>query len=250
MLNKNRFLFRIYGDSLTMARSEAGIFYFDTYWNILAEKCSEIWKPVHISSYVRHNPGMTIIDLYNQYVTDSCYFLEVAGDILIIHCGICDCAPRPIPKSLRDSISRLPVVIRNPIVKFLHKFRSKLLRLGLSWRVVDPERFREIYQAFLQKAVKEVPYVCVINIAPTTPKNDEHSPGLSSSIELYNKIIKDIVDSISTNNLFLLDVHSEILSRENALEIFINKTDGHHLTKEGHLFYADLFLRKVISELK
>ena len=205
---------------------------------------------MYVSSYIRHNPGMTVVDLYGQYITDLSYFGEASGDLLIIQCGICDCAPRPIPLSLRKTISSLPAILRNIIVKFLHRFRSKLLRLGLSWQVVDPERFREIYQAFVQKAVKEVPYVCVINIAPTTPQTEKQSPGLSSSIELYNKIIMDIVVAMSANNLFLLDVHSEILSQENALEKVINKKDGHHLTKEGHLFYADLFFRKVFPKLK
>ena len=250
MPSENRFLFRVYGDSLSMARAEAGIAYHDTYWNIIAEKCAEKWKPAHVGTYVRHNPGWTVIDLLNQYSTDSAYFGGTPGDLLILQCGICDCAPRPVSVPAREKISRMPKGIRGVIVDFLHKNRPRLLRSGISWRVVEPDRFREVYQVFLRKVVKELPYVCVINIAPTTKKNEEHSPGLSASIELYNQIIKDIVDSISANNLLLLDVHREILTQENALERCINQTDGHHLTKDGQLLYAEMFFSKVLPALK
>ena len=72
----------------------------------------------------------TIISLYSDYKNDIGYFTG-KKDVLIIHEGVVDCAPRPLPLFVRNSISRLPAILKSRIVRFIHNNRRQMLKPGL-----------------------------------------------------------------------------------------------------------------------
>jgi acyl-CoA thioesterase I len=179
------------------------------------------------------------------YTIDKCYeifkedeeYITDPKQILIIHEGICDCAPRPIPQSVRRFISKLPSFLKIRIISFLHKHRASLLKKGFVHYLVSKNDYERILSEWLQHAVKNFERIYLFNIAPTNPEIESHSPGFSASIEAYNLAMKKVVQSIGDPKIILIDIHSFIKSHSSIDEL-ITKEDGHHITARAHRLYA------------
>ncbi len=243
--SKTNFLIRVYGDSLSLPRSPNGIHFIDTYAELVKNECGVIWDSKEIHLYNRSRGGGNVVRLFSEY-KDDCYYFGAphGGDICIIQCGICDCAPRPLPEPLRDCVGRMPAFLRDRIINVLHRYRAPIMQSGISFRQVPPELFSKVYQEWLASAVVNFSRVYVFNIAPTTDRTETHSPGFSASIKLYNGLIQEAVSLCSKANLFLLDVNSAILARRNGIAECVNSDDGHHITVAGHDLYARLLLER------
>jgi lysophospholipase L1-like esterase len=76
-----------------------------------------------------------------------------------------------------------------------------------------------------------------------------HSPGLTNSILLYNEIIGTAARDAGKTVQFV-DVHSAILAEADGLRRYMNLTDGHHITREGHSLYARLICAVAREQLK
>ncbi len=248
-MNKKKMLIQIYGDSLSMPRVEPLTKYYETYQELLSDKLRSTLTNVKIFLHTRNHPGSPILSLYNEYIQDLRYFGDDNNNILVIHCGIVDCAPRPVPLILRALISRSPEKIREKIIKIIHTRRAWLLSRGFSWRVTEAAKFKKIYKEWISLAVKHSLLVVVVNIAPTTTKMEIHSPGLTASIKQYNQIIYDEIKVVNSPNLFLFDAYSEIWARSEELANFIHPVDGHHLTRDGHQLYADRLEKIIIKDI-
>lgn len=246
----DRLLIRVYGDSLICPREGSELKYYDLYQELLAEEVQNRFPDKKVYLTTRSRPDTSIVNIYNDaFLRDSFYFDKESTDITIIHCGICDCAPRPIPRRVRNIISRFPTKLRNACIHFLHSNRPRLLNAGYVWRLTKPELYLDILQEWINKAVTESRFVYIINIAPTIPEIETHSPGFGESILLYNSLIKKAVDQHGSNNLVLIDVYSSIQSEPNGIRTFLNQSDGHHLTKKGHEFYAQKIIDQSIIDL-
>ena len=247
---KDRILIRVYGDSLTCPRIDLGIPYFDIYQELLADRCRIEWPNATVYVTTRSRPDAPITELYEEaYIRDSIYFGKMSTDVLIIHCGICDCAPRPIPRWVRNLIGGFPQKILNLIIGIIHNSRARILRAGFLWRLTKPDVFRVTYIDWLRKAAQDCRLVYAINIAPTTHSNEMHSPGLSSSISLFDHFISDAVKFVAAKNIFLIDAHREIISKTNGVMTYIDQADGHHLTREGHILYSNLLTDLTVNHL-
>ena len=188
----------------------------------------------------RARRGFTIEQLFEVFLEDEEY-LTGERDILIIHEGICDCAPRPVSKRLRNVISVLPGFLKIRIISFLHNNRAAILKRGMGSYLVDKKRYEEILTKWLSIAKMNYKRIYLFNIAPTNKQIEAHSPGFSNSIDAYNKIISKAVLDQNDNRIHLIDVHSIIKKNENIYEL-ITKDDGHHLTAVGHKLYADCLI--------
>ena len=62
---------------------------------------------------------------------------------------------------------------------------------------------------------------------------EDHSPGLTASINDYNEIIRELVVARASDKIHLIDNHDLILNA-GAIEDYILKEDGHHLTAAAH----------------
>jgi len=233
-----RLLLRVYGDSLGMPRAFEGIRYRETYAELLKAALEErAWR---VDLYNRSKGNVDVGELRTMVEYDRRYFGR-PREIVVIQCGIVDCAPRPISGRTRRLVGRLPEPLRQRVITFLHSNRARLLNSGFQWRVTEPDPFRLTYRELLLAASSGTGHVYSVNVAPTTPEMEEHSPGLSGSIQRYNTIIADEVRRAGAS-VQLIDVHSAILEEDGGLQRYVNAKDGHHITREGHLLYTRLIM--------
>lgn len=185
----------------------------------------------------RARTASTIEKLYEVFNEDEGY-IEGEKDILIIHEGVCDCAPRPISASLRKFISGLPGFLKKRVIHYLHKNRAKLLKRGSVHYLVSREDYEKILIQWLEKAIKNFKRIYIFTIAPTNEGIEAHSPGFGASIVAYNNVIKKVVEAINDKRVQVVDVY-EIIRQSASIDDFIIKEDGHHITSVAHTMYAN-----------
>jgi lysophospholipase L1-like esterase len=238
MLRSERVLL-VYGDSLSLPRTRDGVGCFDTYPELLRASLESAQPGSRVAVLNRSRGGTAIADLYSAYVQDTAYFGAPTGVMLVIQCGIVDCAPRPISPKLKARIARLPTAARWAVAKFLHHARPYLLKCGVSWRTTEEDAFARILTEWLARAGKLAEHIYVINIAPTPDALDSHSPGLKASIARYNQIIAEVVAAARSGQVELVDAHRAIAAHERGLDEYL-RPDGHHISRSGHRLYAGL----------
>ena len=246
----DRFLICVYGDSLSMPRALDGIRHFETYPELLRDAIQSSHPGIRISIHNRSRGGVSISELHEQFIQDSAYYEKKERGILIIQCGIVDCAPRPVPPSVKTRIARLPPRLRFPVTRLLHYGRPFLLRAGLKWRNTDIDRFESVLTQWIRMSRTIYDRVYVINIAPTTPAIAAHSPGMQSSIDSYNGTIRRVVDATDSPAVMLIDANKAIAETDRASPPCVNEADGHHITHAGHRLYADLILGLEVPRLR
>ncbi len=235
---------RLYGDSLALPRSgnvkprERYIARLCSWWST-----NEGVESIELCD--RSKGSMTVADLFQWYEHDNGYYGE-AGEVLIIQGGVVDCAPRPVPRWMRRRIARMPQVLRKHTVKFLHKHRAAILLRTGGWQQLKPDEFRSVLTRWLPRAAQNFARVYVFNVAPTNRKTEEHSPGFTKSIELYNEILDSVSAALKLDNLFVIDVHAIISSAgPEEIDKHILAEDGHHLTARSHeLYYEEIRKRE------
>jgi hypothetical protein len=226
----------VYGDSLSLPRAQGGVSGLDTYPELLRERLSQHERVAVLN---RSRGGASIEEVYRQYISDSVYFGTEARHLLVIQCGIVDCAPRPVAPSVKSRIARLPTPLRWAVARFLHYARPFMLRGGLVWRNTAQETFEQVLSEWLARGEKIAHSIYVINIAPTTAATDAHSPGLAASITEYNALIAKVLAAPRSVPVHLVDVYRAISRRPDGVRECI-AADGHHITLAGHRLYADL----------
>lgn len=233
-------LIRVYGDSLSLPRASGGIRHFETYPELLRDAIAAPRPDIRVAVHNRSKGGVLVTELYDQFVQDSAYFAPDGQSILVVQCGVVDCAPRPVPPATRARISRLPLPLRWLIARFLHYARPFLLRAGIKWQATEIGTFRSSLTRWLRAAQSQFARVYVINIAPTVESIEAHSPGLRHSIESYNEAISAAVAAANPAAVSLVDVYAAIGKEPGQVSLYVNQTDGHHITRRGHRLYADM----------
>jgi len=239
LMKDNQLHIRFYADSLGLPRGEE-ILNDQRYISLL---CNH-WKEKTNSELFlldRARGNHKIREILKWLNEDIRYFGNKA-EFIILQVGIVDCAPRPIPNYLRNIISRLPRVLRSFAINFLHNNRARIQNFGIKYYYTSTEDFKELYSQFVESASKCAKKVFLVNIAPTNKKTENKSPGLSESIVKYNDIIKEIVGNHKGENVYYVDIYSEI-KKHNNIDKYITIEDGHHITIEGHELYAKEILK-------
>lgn len=228
-----------YADSLGLPRpgivkvAERYIFIFEQW---LKKKFPD--QVVHIVD--RSKRGATVDVLYGIYEEDEEYFQD-DKQILIIHEGICDCAPRPVSKRIRRIIGAMPGFIKKRVVHFLHLKRAWLLRHGSVHLLVEPAKYEEIWQKWLINASTKFKRIYVLNIAPTNEDIEMRSPGFQASISKYNSILKRVVANVQKDNINLVDLYLTVANSANIDDLIVRE-DGHHITALMHSHIAELLI--------
>lgn len=235
----DRLLLRVYGDSLSLPRHSDGVLHGDVYPELIRDALEAAHPGLRVSVWNRSRGGASIGELHESYRQDSAYFDPSEPSILVIQCGIVDCAPRPVPSRVREKIGRLPTPLRWLVAKLLHFARPFLLRAGIHWRATESDDFETRLLAWIKAARASEARVYVVNIAPTVPTIDAHSPGLAGSIHAYNEAIRR---AASAGGATLIDVFGAIRLQPEGTGDLINQQDGHHISRQGHRLYADLLL--------
>jgi hypothetical protein len=229
------FLVTVIGDSLPLPRQFQGLDLHNTYPYLLAHWLREhgceadVWEIVQAGA-----PIASVLSSYDGYRT---YLGQHRQGIGIAHLGVVDCSPRPVPLFVRNLISRLPGILRSPIVAFLHKYRVPLLRYGPGFVFTGLKQFRNGYQKLMTLMRKDFGHVYAINIIPPGPFFESRSPGVGRLIESYNRIIAEVVRS--NEGVTLIDIW-EVCQQSGAMETYVSSHDGHHLSVAGHRQILDM----------
>jgi len=232
-------IIQYYADSLGLPRP--GFVYLDERYIYLFERwLREKDNNADIFLINRARRGSTIDQLYEVFKEDEEY-IKGEKDILIIHEGVCDCAPRPVSSRLRKLISKLPPFLKHRIIHYLHNNRAKILKRGFIHYLVNPQEYERILTEWLSGAIKNFKRIYVFNIAPTNRDIEAHSPGFSASIKAYNGIINKVVADIDNSRITIVDVYS-IINQYKEIDDLIIKEDGHHITALGHKMYAEMLI--------
>ena len=215
----------IIGDSLSLPRYKAGINIEDTY----CYRLGNWWRERYGSTLVwpLSKGGATIKALTADFRAFLPYIKPQSIDAAIVHLGVVDCAPRPLPYQVRNLLGMTPPFIRDRITKYLHNNRGRLFKLGISFRFTNPKQFRRAYQGMLQTLSAESARIYVINISPATEATYNHSPNLFNSIYLYNDIIRQVVAEFK--GVRLIDNYSKM--QDNRVD---SVAEDIHMSKQGH----------------
>lgn len=206
----------IFSDSLALPRKEPQeTIYEDTYPFLLRDRY-EVFQ---------FSKGGGLIQ---ELVSQAFYFKQYKPDMVILHCGIVDCACRAFThkEELFFQSNIIGKIIRKLLstiitTKRIRNFRRK------SW--TTPKDFvRHLEQ--LKQQFSNIP-VFALSILPVSCEYESKVPGIKFKVEKYNELLKE---SFGDKLIDLSDIQ----------QIGI-MSDGHHLTKAGHQYV----LKKIIEKL-
>jgi len=223
-LTKKSIVLRIYGDSICLPRVHQGLSLSETYPKLLLQHCRTTHRSASLLN--RAEAGKTIRDHSACCLVDNVRFGPGSDHILVIQCGVVDCAPRPLPPHIRRRLER------KPVISFLHRNRPTLLRIGFSFQKVPPVLLKNLLRDGLSDTVVNFNYIVLLTIQPVTDNAEAHSPGWRDNINIYNDMIRDTAALFP--NIKVVDIFSILWAKREVLGSYIDPTDGHHLQSSGH----------------
>lgn len=229
----------VYGDSMCMPNVDDQVAVEDTYPELLAEYQNARGAKARV--YSRGEGGRTINDHWARYVADRNFFSASKDDLLIIHAGMVDCAPRPLPQKWRRRLERQPAFIRKPIVYFIKNNRPLLLKRGFVFYKTDPPVFKKRIEEWLDHASKLYAHIAVVAIPPIGQAAEDLSPGWRSNVILYNKIMAEAV-ARHPRGVYFVPIYDALAQSEEKFNECITPRDGYHLLKKGHQLIRDLIV--------
>jgi hypothetical protein len=190
-------------DSLSLPRkhNDGEVLWHHIYPNLLKERFKEI-EFIHVGI-----GGATIEELYNQLN----YYNNLNPDIVILHCGIVDCAPRSLGKIELEIVKKLHIYrLVSPFFKLFRKYR----RISYT----TEKKFKNYLTLFKNRFPGAI--FSSMGILPGCDAYDQIVPRVSQQIEKYNQILQKNTIHLSLNDI----PRSGIIS------------DFHHMNQEGHDF--------------
>jgi hypothetical protein len=156
--------------------------------------------------------GTTIAGLWRQVE----YHLPFKPTIVILQCGIVDCAPRALTQFELDLLKRIWGV-RNVVLPWIKK-NASMLRGRRNKTYVKPQDFKK----YLKRIKEAFPEARVYAIG-IVPPNDEYEAKIRGIKERVVQFDKFLADEFKEHYISLND-----LPRNGVMSDFI------HLTEEGH----------------
>jgi hypothetical protein len=235
----------LYGDSLALPRKGV-VNYNERYFFLLEQWLRNHYEFEYLEIKDRAKGAIIVNEILAQYDHDLGYF-DFPADIAVFHTGIVDCAPRPINENTRQIVAKLPSWIKNRVINYLHKNRSKILQKGKFYVKTEKELFHTTLKKIVSKATQDYKRVYFITICPTNHKTENHSPGFTKNINEYNNIIKNVFEETEQSNLFLIDINKYINDRYLDIDKYVLKDDGHHITALTHSIIANQIIENEIT---
>ena len=197
-------------DSLAFPRTlPEEVKYSETYISLLKHKFPEI-------DFIHYGHGGSTLP--NLYEYSSYYHETLDPFLVIIQCGIVDCAPRALTLTESQILKRIPLFNR-PLLYLVKKY-SKNLR---KYRKISYTSLDE-FKTYIEMFEKIFSKIIWIGIMPPPKSYIEKVPNIEINVNQFNKLIKqkDYINSDKYDETNLMK-------------------DGHHLTKKGHMaLYQDL----------
>ena len=223
----------ILADSLALARppSEGDIPYEATYPYLLDLSLRRQWganAPLIIERGMRRRTIEYVLDDWLEMVE-----LRTA-DVVVIHVGIVDCAPRVFLRREANMVARVrPARLRNFIFDYVHRNRRRIVEFRR--RVYVPvDRFTRLLNEVIERArAAGVRSLIFVNIITPPDELEERSPGFQRNVQIYNGILAEAAARESW--VHVIDLNSLIENEGGARELLV---DGIHINREGHKILA------------
>lgn len=159
-------------------------------------------------------------------------------DIVILHLGISDCAPRLITESEQFYLQSFPNFIRIKTITFLSKYRYFFTKT-FQKVYVKINDFQKYYQKILTEIKKIGAIPIIINISKPNQKLINRSYNILGNVKRYNNVLSNLAKK---NNCKLINIYSLI---EN--EPILQKNDGIYLSKSGNKKLAKILIQEIES---
>ena len=228
----------IAADSLALPRPKhnGDIPYQKTYGFLLEKSLQEKFPG---SKVLNHGYRSNTIRILSEEVRLFDQILAWKPQIVLLHIGIVDCAPRIFSEIERKIVSRIrPYSLRDWFIQYVGKHRRFIIRNRRLRVYVSLDEFATKYKQVVEKMFAQNIIVLAVNISPTIPDVAYRSPGLSENIEKYNEAIANA----SYKKALLIDLYKEVHYR-GAKECLLD--DGIHLSSFGHEVLADLVTKEI-----
>lgn len=206
-------------DSLAFPRvTPEFVRYEDTYVALLKRRFPD-WDFIHVG-----RGGATIVDLYKH----TTYFHgTINPDLVIMQCGIVDCAPRTLTQIEQQILLRVPP-LKGVLGPFVKRFSKQIRRIRKITYTPLP-----VFSEYVKNFEALYGNVHWIEVLPASEGYDQLVCGVSNNINEYNKIIRS----------------RKYISTENVSTDCI-MTDFHHLNVLGHRKIFEKLAELMASEFQ
>jgi acyl-CoA thioesterase I len=231
----------ILADSLVMPRYKE-IPYDVTYGYLLDHALKKIYRenaPMVMEYGMR---ARTILDVARDWFE---LVTLKSPEIVILHIGIADCAPRLLLQKQHEFVDRIrPKKLRAKILDFLSENRRRLITLFPNRVYVPFAIFKEQVNKIINLAeANGVKRLIVVNILKPTDELEFRSPGFKKNVDLYNSFLYQ--SSVGRPMISFVDL-DKIITENGGVEALT--TDGIHINPQGHAILADQ-LQTLIMEI-
>ncbi len=162
--------------------------------------------------------GGSIKDIRNQIN----YYKILRPEVVILHCGIVDAAPRAFGRLEIEIIKKLRLFrFSQPFISFLRKYRSH--------HYTNPKMFEKILLDIRKEFGSK--YFFSIGIIPSCDDYEKKLPGISKCISIYNNVLEK-------NTIF---ISLDGIPREAVLD------DFHHINELGQSYIYNKIIEKLIE---
>jgi lysophospholipase L1-like esterase len=220
-------------DSLMMLREWDNISLEDSYGYLLYQhylKEKKEWNIILRPMRLNH----TVCQAHPDHLV---YDVKLARpDIVFIHLGIVDCAPRLFYQIEDILINRLSTSMKENLLTFFSKRR--LFFTKHFPKVYVPIKDFEYYYEVILKAIVELNAVpVIINIAKTNKRNESRSYNFQKNIQDYNAVLLKLSKKYKCP---LIDVYKETEKNEKYL-----LPEGIHLSKLGNKRMTQIIIDRI-----
>jgi len=230
----------VMADSLAMAREgETNVAYETTYPYLLDQ-----WLRQRFGSQAPLVSERGMRRRTIEYVLDEWYELVDLRktDVVVVHVGIVDCAPRVFLRRERQFVENLrPGFLRRFILDYVHRHRRAVVNMRKKV-YVPPERFNALVGQVMAKAkASELRSLVIVNIITPPAEMDERSPGFIRNVGIYNEILRTHAEA---NGAHLIDIDRLIKEAGGVEQLTV---DGIHINEAGHKMLAQEIEKHVLS---
>ena len=170
-----------------------------------------------------------------EYVLDEWYELVDLRkpDMVVVHVGIVDCAPRVFLRRERQFVENLkPAFLRESILQTVHKHRRRIVNMRKKV-YVPTDRFERLVAQVIERAKQsKLRSLVLVNIITPTAEMDERSPGFIKNAGVYNDILKSHAKGPGVH---LIDLDQMIKDAGGVEQLTV---DGIHINETGHAMLA------------
>ncbi len=164
------------------------------------------------------------------------------ADAIIVHVGICDCAPRVLSRTMHSVLDRVrPGILQQWILARISKNRRLLIETGRPRVYTSERRFatevREICKIMKAAGITMGAFVAV---APPDDEMEARSPGYEKNTRRYNAIL---ADEARAAGFVLLDIAGRVGGPSRMRELSV---EGQHFNAEGNALVAVMIHEELV----